>query len=120
VKRSTAVVLVLSGAILNGCGHREEEIKPAARESQVLTNDTYVAGRGYYHAPFHAFFPFPYNHYSPGVGYYRGGQFHSQPDLRVPPPTQPGRSFATRDNAKVNRGGFARSSAAGSGGYRGS
>lgn len=109
--------------MLTGCSQRDEPPKPAARESQTLTNDTYVAGRGYYHSPFHMFFPFPYNHYSPGMGYYRGGRFHAQPDLTVPKPTYPGRSqaAASRPSQNVNRGGFTRSPSRSSGwGYRSS
>lgn len=119
VKRSTAVVLVISGAILGGCSRREE-LKPAAqRESQVVTNDTYIAGRGYYHSPFHAFYPFPYNYHSPGLGYYRGGTYHPQPDLNVPKPTYPGRSFQTAHASaqNVNRGGFTRTSTSRSSGW---
>lgn len=63
----------------------------AAKSSQVVTNDTYVEGRGYYHAPFGAWYPHPYNFFAPGMGFYRGGSYFSQPDLRVPPPTMPGR-----------------------------
>jgi hypothetical protein len=86
-------MLVLSGAILSGCTRREETAKPA-KDPQTLTNDTYIAGRGYYHSPFHGFFPFPYNYYSPGMGYYRGGRYHTQPDLKLPRPTAPGRASA--------------------------
>jgi hypothetical protein len=115
VKRSTAVVLVLSGAILGGCSRRNEQTNaaagPAARPSQVVTNDTYIAGRGYYHAPFHAWYPFPWNFYSPGRGYYRGGGYYTEPDLTIPKPTYPGRfahaSIQAEEN--VSRGGFARS-----------
>ena len=114
MKRSTAVALVLSGAILGGCSRREEQLKAAARDSQVVTNDTYIEGRGYYHAPFHAWYPFPYNFYSPGIGYYRGGSYHAQPDLVVPKPSYPGKSMnaaaVSSDRENVNRGGFTRSS----------
>jgi hypothetical protein len=116
VKRSTAVALVLSGAILGGCSRRDEQPKSAAaRDSQVVTNDTYIEGRGYYHAPFHAWYPFPYNFYSPGVGYYRGGTYYAQPDLTIPKPTYPGKyaysqaKAPAQDAAEVNRGGFTRS-----------
>ena len=108
--------------MLGGCSRREEPPKAAARESQVVTNDTYVAGRGYYHSPFHAFFPYPYNYFSPGVGYYRGGRYHPQPDLTVPKPTYPGRSYAKAASGpaeNVNRGGLTRSPSRSSGwGYR--
>jgi hypothetical protein len=112
------VVLVLSGAILGGCSRREDSVARAEKTSQVVTNDTYIEGRGYYHAPFHGFFPFPYNHYVPSQGYFRGGQYHSAPDLNIPKPTLPGKASspsaiqarAARDSADVTRGGFTHSS----------
>ena len=120
------MVLVLSGAILSGCSRREESAK-AAKDPQTLTNDTYIAGRGYYHSPFHGFFPFPYNYYAPGMGYYRGGRYHGQPDVNIPRPTLPGRASAPdvmqaraerermqaqaqkQQSKSVRRGGFTRS-----------
>jgi uncharacterized protein YgiB involved in biofilm formation len=123
VKRSTAVALVLSGALVGGCGRREEPAPEAAlRSPQVVTNDTYVEGRGYYHAPFHAWYPFPYNFYSPGLGYYRGGAYHAQPDLTNPKPTTPAKVLNTAPRENVARGGFTRSSGSrsGWGGYRSS
>ncbi|MDB6137298.1 MAG: hypothetical protein JWO94_370 [Verrucomicrobiaceae bacterium] len=38
-------------------------------------NDYYVPGMGYYHAPHHAFFPYRYNFFDSGRGYYRGGSW---------------------------------------------
>jgi hypothetical protein len=129
VKRSTAVALVLSGAILGGCSRRNEQAQsPEAglKNAQVVTNDTYIEGRGYYHSPFHAWYPFPYNFYSPGLGYYRGGSYYSQPDLVLPKPSYPGRSMAMKSpaqNEEVSRGGFTRSgggSSSGGWGWRSS
>jgi hypothetical protein len=117
------VVLVLSGAILGGCNRRQEQTATdwttgTNKQYQVVTNDTYIPGRGYYHSYYHSWFPFPYNYYQPGRGYYRGGAYHPEPDLKIQPPTTPGRASspdaikarAARDaNANVNRGGFTRS-----------
>jgi hypothetical protein len=123
VKRSTAVALVLSGAILGGCSRREEQTTASLKNPQVVTNDTYIEGRGYYHAPYHTWHPFPYNFYSPGLGYYRGGSYYAQPDLTIPRPTYPGKSMNATASAEanVNRGGFTRSSSSGGGwGWRSS
>ena len=38
-------------------------------------NDYYVQGMGYYHAPHHSFFPYRFNSYDPGRGYYYGGSW---------------------------------------------
>ena len=125
MKRSTAVVLVLSGAILAGCDRGAQTVPPqnGLKSAQVVTNDTYVEGRGYYHAPYHMWYPFPYNFYSPGMGYYRGGSYYAQPDLTVPRATYPGRGMSAASNAKssqaenVNRGGLTRSGSSSSGGW---
>ncbi len=38
-------------------------------------NNAYVPGMGYYHASHHAFFPYSYNYYDAGRGYYYGGSW---------------------------------------------
>jgi hypothetical protein len=45
-----------------------------------ITNNTYVAGRGYWHAPYFNWYPYPYNHFMPSLGYYYGGGWHGMPD----------------------------------------
>ena len=106
--------------MLSGCSRRNEQPRAALRTSQVVTNDTYIEGRGYYHAPFHTWYPFPYNFYSPGIGYYRGGSYYPQPDLTIPKPTYPGKfAYASAANAeeRVNRGGFTRNGSGSSSGW---
>lgn len=41
--------------------------------SQAYPTNHYMPGAGYYHAPFHAWFPFPYNSHQAGRGWFRGG-----------------------------------------------
>jgi hypothetical protein len=96
-------MLVISGAILSGCSDPTSGWDSEGDTSQVLTNNTYVAGRGYYHAPYHSFYPFPYNTYSAGRGYYHGGTYTSEPNRSGITSSSPVHSTGT------SRGGFARS-----------
>jgi hypothetical protein len=108
MKRSAHVALVISGAILTGCSRspRDWDSDPV-ETSEVLTNNTYVHGHGYYHAPYHAFFPYPYNYYFPGRGYYYGGNYGLQPDRSALSASSPSSRIT---HSGVDRGGFARSS----------
>ncbi len=46
----------------------------------VYTNDYYVPGVGYYHAPFRAWYSHPYNYRDPRTGrYFFGGQWGEAP-----------------------------------------
>lgn len=121
MKRSRAVVLVLSGGVLVGCGKATApgyssswSTNDLTRE-QVLTNNTYVEGRGYYHAPYHAYFPYPYNYFVPGFGYYHGGRYTAAPYQSSLSASRPGRSYYQAENgqprsdANTTRGGFTRS-----------
>jgi hypothetical protein len=122
MKRSQTVVLVLSGAIMAGCGKPRENAGSSGSWStndlvraQSVTNDTYIERRGYYHAPYHAFFPYPYNYYNPLFGYYHGGRYTPAPEQAGVTASPPGRSYyAAEQNAKesshTTRGGFTRSS----------
>lgn len=84
MKRSALVTLVLSGSLLAGCDEPGQEQVQSLEEQNgfqdTLTNNTYLEGQGYWHAPFHAWYPFPYNDYRPGLGYYAGGRFLDHPD----------------------------------------
>lgn len=123
VKRSSTVVLVLSGALLSGCGRAAPAdvglIDPA--DTNTYTNNTYLPSQGYYHAAYHAWYPMPYGHFVPGRGYYYGGAFqdtaHSYPALSASSPAQspkaqsaPSRSAASgssaAESATTSRGGF--------------
>ena len=67
-------MLVLSGALLAGCSRNERTdsgvLDPG--DTNTYTNNTYRASHGYYHAPYHAWFPMPFGHFMPGRGYYSG------------------------------------------------
>jgi hypothetical protein len=108
MKRSAHVALVISGAILTGCSRspRDWDSDPV-ETSEVLTNNTYVSGHGYYHAPYRAFYPHPYDFYFPGRGYYHGGTYSAMPERSTITSSSPSSGIA---HSGVNRGGFARSS----------
>ena len=80
MKKSRAVTLVLSGAILTGCGQQRgpAELEQSSA-SEVRTNNTYHPSHGYWHAPYHAWYPLPYNSFQSGRGYYHGGAFTATP-----------------------------------------
>ena len=79
MKKSSAVMLVISGALLTGCDSSDNFSSGA--DTQTYTNNHYVAGRGYYHAPFHGWYPIPYNTYDPARGYYHGGNYAATPHV---------------------------------------
>ena len=114
MKRSKEIVLVLSALAAGNLGCRQSEPTVRLSADNVYTNNHYVRGAGYYHAPYHAWFPFPYNSYVPGRGYYYGGSYNASPDQRTetisrPSPTAVS-SAQSAHTAAVRRGGFGGSS----------
>ena len=57
--------------------------KPSPRSGVAANpsypNDYFVKGLGYYHAPYHAFYPLRYNYHDPAKGYYWGGLWNPSP-----------------------------------------
>ncbi|HYE30068.1 MAG TPA: hypothetical protein VEH27_01445 [Methylomirabilota bacterium] len=104
-RKSRLVTLALSGTLLAGCAKREDP-NDWADSSEVVTNNTYRPHLGYYHSAYGGWFPFPYNSFVPGRGYYHGGSFSPAP---APVPPDVSRPKAAPD-PYVRRGGF--------GGYR--
>lgn len=47
--------------------------------SGVYTNNQYLPDRGYYHAPYHSWYPHPYNYYLASRGFFHGGRWTPQP-----------------------------------------
>jgi len=111
MKRSTAITLVLSGALTTGCGRQPTSANGdwsyGAGGDQPITNNTYVPGYGYWHAPYRSWYPYPYNFYRPGWGYYHGGSFSSDPEIIHVFSSRPG--FSHEVGMHVSRGGFGRS-----------
>jgi hypothetical protein len=118
MKRSRKIVLALSGTLaagaLTGCNSSSYDTKALlaeVSESNSYTNNQYVPGAGYYHAPYHGFYSYPYNHYNPDVGYYHGGQWTREPhqsDVTVSQPTP-----EAAQAARVRAGSTAHGSSAG-------
>jgi hypothetical protein len=79
VKRSRSIKLILIGglstAALTGCNQ-----KPSVSAQNYYTNNFYIPGAGYYHAPFRSWYSLPYNYFDANRQlYYWGGQWQPQP-----------------------------------------
>jgi len=48
---------------------------------QTYANNDFIPGVGYYHAPYHGWFPFPYNYHDSSRGYFAGGLWQAAPFL---------------------------------------
>ena len=106
-------MLVLSGALLAGCGGSDPADRGVAdvTDTNTYTNNTYRASHGYYHAPHHAWFPMPFGHFMPGRGYYYGGNFQPNaapaPAVMASSPAQnPRARVGTSSSSRTSRGGF--------------
>jgi len=122
MKRSQTIRLVMTGAFVGGvfagtgCSRQEPGIVLAAENT--YTNNQYVPGAGYYHAPYRAWYSHPFNFYMPGRGYYHGGgwspepnpssELHSKPLPQAVESARAQQKAATRTG--VTRGGFGSSS----------
>lgn len=85
VKRSRIVKRLLVGGFTAGlataCGQGAE---PRITPENYYTNDSFIQGAGYYHAPFQGFFPLPYNHYdAQRRSYFFGGQWGPAPHRSI-------------------------------------
>ena len=57
---------------------------PPITSQNYYTNEVFVPGAGYYHAPFHGFFPLPYNHFDAQRQlYFYGGQWGPAPHRSI-------------------------------------
>jgi len=114
-KRSQSIRLILLGGVsagaLAGCSPND---KPPLSAETVYSNDYYVPGAGYYHAPFRAWYPMPYNHFDPEKQiYFFGGQWSATPCqsiTNVSAPTLEGVAQAEARRTDIARGGFGGSS----------
>ncbi len=114
MKRSSAVRLTLTGTVaasLTAAGCQQSETTPVpvpttlVSTNQVYTNNTFVAGSGYYHAPFRAWYSHPFNTYWPNRGYFYGGQWWATPYQGALDPSRPTPSAVLRANG--TRDGYA-------------
>jgi hypothetical protein len=114
VKRSHKIALVLLGGAtagaFSGCSQSNAG-RPARISAQsVYVNDYYVPGVGYYHAPFHRFYPYPYNFYDSRLKmYFFGGQWGFSPfqsPINISSPTEDAARLAEVSRTDIVRGGF--------------
>jgi hypothetical protein len=98
------VTLVLSGALLPGCDDPWQTQNDPP--SPQITNNTYAPGYGYWHAPYHSWYPYPYNYFRPGYGYYHGGIYSAAPDFSPIRASADPRFGADGHSFGSRRGGF--------------
>ena len=111
MKRSRSIRLVLLGGLsagaLAGC---TPSPSTSVTATDVFTNNHYVPGVGYYHAPFRAWYAMPYNHYDPRASkYYYGGQWGAAPFesvVNISAPTHEAVRQVAAQRTDVRRGGF--------------
>lgn len=117
MKRSRSIRLVLIGGLsagaLAGCGPGSQQPALISQDS-VLTNNYYVPGVGYYHAPFRGWYALPYNHFdTQNLRYFYGGQWGTAPYqsiTNISAPTGEMVQMAQAQRTDVPRGGFGSSS----------
>jgi hypothetical protein len=111
LKRSKRIRLLLLGGLsagaLAGC---DPAGRPVISADNVYTNNQYVPGVGYYHAPFCAWYKQPYNYYDPQRQlYFYGGQWGAEPCQSITnissPSVQTARSVEAA-RTDIPRGGF--------------
>lgn len=102
----------LAAGSLAGCGDGGSSSRGGALG--VYTNDTFVPGAGYYHAPARAWYSLPYNYHDPKTGlWFQGGQWAATPQqtiTNISAPTVQALLAANAQRTDVHRGGFGSSS----------
>ena len=78
-------LLVAAGAVglplvigVAQCAREDDEPDdrvPVVNADTAYPNNHCLPGAGYYHAPYRAWFPLPFNHYEAGRGWFRGGSW---------------------------------------------
>ena len=75
-----------------------------------ITNNFFLPGTGYYHAPFRNWYALPYNHFDTQRQlFYYGGQWGAQPYLsitNISSPTPEAVQVAENTRTDISRGGF--------------
>lgn len=115
MKRSRSVRRILLGGLsLGALSTVAAPALPRVTPESFYTNDVLVPGAGYYHAPFRAFYPQPYNYYDPARKmYFYGGQWGPAPHqsiVNISTPTLEAARAAEALRTDVQRGGFGNSS----------
>ena len=113
MKRSSQIRLLLlgglSGAVLPACSNQSGDGLPPPPRLHA-NDDTTYPGK-YYHAPYRAWFPQPYNYRDPKTGlYYHGGAWTAEPNRSVVNLSEPTPEALRGLESHVTRGGFGYSS----------
>lgn len=114
MKRSRQVSLVLLGGIATGlltsCAPSPDPGEPRVTTDSYYANNHFIHGAGYYHAPFHAFYPLPYNSFDGSRRlYYAGGNWSPAPHssvINVSAPTLAAAAAAQAGREVIVRQGF--------------
>jgi hypothetical protein len=113
MKRSRSIRLLLLGGLsagaLTGCGSGSSSQAPITSEC-FYTNNYFVPGVGYYHAPFRAWYALPYNHFDQQKrSYFFGGLWAAMPHESITNISSPRPETAQSAQAQrtdIVRGGF--------------
>ena len=101
------LVLCPYHGVMTGCGPNGP---PVISTSNVYTNNYYVQGVGYYHAPFREFYKLQYNRYDPETrSYYYGGKWSLkafESITNISSPTEQSAIQAEAARTDIVRGGF--------------
>jgi hypothetical protein len=96
----------LSAGALSGCGPSV----PRVTTDDVFTNNHYIPGVGYYHAPFRGWYSHPYNYYDGKMSaFYQGGMWLPTPHqsvVNISSPTPEAAHRVAQQQHAVRRGGF--------------
>lgn len=102
--------MVLIGALSTGTFSGCQPSKTSISTENVYTNNYFVPGVGYYHAPFRAWYSMPYNYFdSQNRMYFYGGRWNSSPHqsiTNISSPTPEMAAMAQAQRSDIARGGF--------------
>lgn len=81
----------------------QAELAQHLRQDRDEENNSFVPGLGYYHALHHSWFPYPFDYYYPGHGFYRGGAWFngSYSGPAVPARSKPHWQTVTDDRPQI-------------------
>ena len=97
----------LSAGALAGCDPSSSQ-KARVTADSAYTNNYFLPGVGYYHAPFRGWYSLPYNHFNPQTQrYFQGGQWAAIPHESITNISSPTAEAVQKAQAQpVRRSGF--------------
>lgn len=105
-----ATIFILT---VRSCDEADAETTPVVTSDSVYSNDYYVHNAGWFHASSGRFYPYVFNHYESGRGYYHDGVWSAAPAAAVAS-ANPTREGAAEANSRYAS---ARSSFSSGGGH---